>query len=351
MVEGVEVRRVKLSDLRMVYSIHRNAFPKPARARYYEDLMKDKSSPFLVAVDDAGEVLGFISTRTEPVLRAGYHTNSMKIAAFAAQVGKDSEVSNDEIKQRLIEEIQNVFNIGGYEVIYAEVRKSSTPSIEVLKNAGFSCKVRGKYKDGESKVVCTFSEVPFDEMKDKTIKIERMRYNHLNRVMMLHNNNLKAQKDYFYFSKFMRNSGGVFLVATDSRGRVAGYLAARRQHKNSDDDESPRTLLNFISMAVDDDYRGQGIAKRLVSQLLQEARDSDVEVIKGHVRESNVGARTLYQKMKFKEIPEGQYKDTGEIKYRLHYRIRYPPVLPIIKPYFKPVGLFSLGFIFGRQTR
>ena len=351
MLEGIEFRRVKLSDLNMIYEMHESKFPTPARARYYEELMKDKTAPFYVAVNDSGEVLGFITTRVESRMIRGLQANQMKIAVFASNVGEDSEVDGLEIKRGLVEKVQNDFNTGGYEEIQAQVRKSSKESLKVLREAGFQCVPRGKYKDGETKLICSYTDFEVPDLNDKTIKLEKMNYRHLNRVMALHNNNLKAQKEYAYFRKFMRNSGGVFVVATDARGRVAGYLAARRQYMNPDDEESPRTLLNFISMAVDEKYRGRGIAKSLVRELLRQSEESDVQIIKGHVRESNIGARKLYKKFGFKEIPAGNYKDTGEIKYRLHYRVRHPPLLPIIKPYFRPVGLFALGFIVGRQTR
>ena len=80
----------------------------------------------------------------------------------------------------------------------------------------------------------------------------------------------------------------------------------------------------------------------------KKAKEGDTEVIRGHVRESNKKAIEVYRRLGFRLIPDGKYKDTEEIKYRLHMRLKYPPIWPIIKPYAEKLALVGVGVIIGR---
>ena len=126
---------------------------------------------------------------------------------------------------------------------------------------------------------------------------------------------------------------------------MVGYLAARRQHKITDDETTPYTYLNFVSMAVDKGARGRGLGAILVESMISEAKESDVEVIFGHVRETNNKARELYRKLGFKEKRIGNYKDTEEEKYMIKKRIRLPSVRPYVKPTLKNGAFVAVGYI------
>ena len=162
---------------------------------------------------------------------------------------------------------------------------------------------------------------------------------------MLHNQYLNAQKNYSYFARMMRRKGSVLLVVLDEWGRVVGYLAARRQHQKTDDSNSPYTTLNFVSMAVDKSARGNKLGEALIDQMIYEAKDSDVEIIFGHVREGNEGARKLYRKLGFNEKKIGQYKDTDEDKYLIKKRIRFPSLKPYAYPTLKNGALVAFGYL------
>ena len=98
-------------------------------------------------------------------------------------------------------------------------------------------------------------------------------------------------------------------------------------------------------MAVDRGVRGKGLGSILVESMISEAQESDVEVIFGHVRESNRKARELYRKLGFREKSIGNYKDTEEEKYMIRKRIRLPSVKPYVKPTLKNGILVAVGYI------
>lgn len=57
--------------------------------------------------------------------------------------------------------------------------------------------------------------------------------------------------------------------------------------------------LHILNVAVDPDLRGQGVGKRLMEHLLEEAQALSVRAITLEVRESNQSAIRLYEKAGF----------------------------------------------------
>jgi len=340
-MEGVQIKKVRNVHLPDVYTIHESSFPNPASKRYYERLKADKKSPFYVAINDEGDVVGFVATRYE---RPRPMKEGVLIVSALACDGGTGEGALDEkgINDALLDALMTQVRIGGYSEIQADVRESKTESIELFTDYGFEGKSVGKYTGGETKIRFIYQ---FDiDVISGDFQLERASYKHLSRVMMLHNEYLKAQKDYAYFSRILRNKGSVFLVVEDGLGRVVGYLAARRQHRKTGDDTTPFTYLNFVSMGVDERARGNRLGQVLVERLIEEAKASDVEVIFGHVREENVAARNLYQKLGFREKYVGNYKDTDEKKYYIQKRIRLPSLRPYLKPTAKNGILIAVGY-------
>ena len=343
-----QVKKMRLKYLPQVYSLHQDTFPSPANARYYETLRNEKESPFYVAINDDDEVLGYIATRLikakpfNPYLNE-YKLPSLLVAAFATQKMEDNISEAEKIKSELLKALMVQVRIGGYELIQGDVRESNEASKKVFTEFGFSMKEQGKYKDGEVKQRYTYDfEI---ELISTEFSIERASYKHLNRIRMLHNEHLLAQKDYSYFSRILQRKGSVMIVVIDEYGRVVGYLAARRQHRKTDDKETPYTNLNFVSMAIDKTARGNKLGKAMVERLIIEAKESDIEVIKGNVRETNFHARKLYAELGFKETQVGNYKDTEEGKYLIRKRIRYPSIKPYIRPTLKNGSLVAIGYL------
>jgi ribosomal protein S18 acetylase RimI-like enzyme len=349
-MDSFKIRKVKTADLESIYEIHKGKFPKPASPRYYETLKSIKSSPFYVAIDQDSEdeqVIGFIAIRVKRDLIDGVWDSYMSVASIATSVDKEAPFTNEEVEKRLIQRVVDDFDNGGFYGIYAELRESSKTSLKCFEELGFSLKAKGKYKDGEKKIVRYYLEDLSEVSGD--VEIKRMNYKNLNRVLQLHNTYLKSSKQIGYYHNLMRNQGAVNLVAVDSKGRVFGYLCARRQLNDSEDANSRRDTLNFTTMVVDDRARGKGIGTALVETMIEQAKEGGIEIIRGDVRETNTGARKLYQKMGFKEKAIGEYKDTGELKYRITKRLRLPPLSSKTKRNLERAIILLFGYVIGRR--
>ena len=350
----IQIKKMRAKYIPQVYDLHSLSFPTPANPRYYEVLIYEKESPFYVAINDDDEVLGYLATRIKRKtnytqgnnlmpLNADFKHPSLTIAAFTTQKDEENEYGVEKVKSELMKALMVQVRIGGYELIEADIRNSNLSSMKIFTDFGFSKKDNGKYKDGEGKTQYSYD---FDiEYISSDFRIERAKYKHLNRIRMLHNQYLLAKKDYSYFSRLIQNKGGVVLALVDEYGRVVGYLAARKQHKITNDKESPYTHLNFVSMAIDESVRGNKLGKVLVEKMILEAKEGDVEIIKGHVRESNTHARKLYKELGFREIILEKYKDTEENKIKISKRIRYPSIKPYIKPTIKNGSLVAVGYL------
>lgn len=83
---------------------------------------------------------------------------------------------------------------------------------------------------------------------------------------------------------YMNSGNMIFIVAKDAE-RLAGYIAILKALDESD----------LVSIAVDENYRGMGIARELLDIGCGMARDSGIRLIHLEVRESNDAARSLYE--------------------------------------------------------
>lgn len=59
---------------------------------------------------------------------------------------------------------------------------------------------------------------------------------------------------------------------------------------------------NITNMAVDKEYRKNGIGEALMKEMEKRGRQKDVDIFFLEVRQSNAAARRLYDKMGYKEI-------------------------------------------------
>ena len=154
---------------------------------------------------------------------------------------------------------------------------------------------------------------------------------------------LPLKREISYFTNIMDKRDSIFLVALDSNSQVVGYIACRPERKKGFK-TGPLTRLNFVSMAVDEKYRGWGIAKALIKDMIVEAKElPNMEMIYGHVRGKNRGARKLYRRMGFRHRKIGYYEDDGDSKYRLFKRIRLPSIKPYFKKYKNEIIWFGVG--------
>ena len=218
-----QVKKMRIKYLPQVYELHKDSFPNPAKARYYETLRGEKDSPFYIALNDDDEVVGYIATRLikPKIYSRELSLPSLIVAAFTTKKDSENEYQEKKIKDGLLEALMVQLRIGGFEEITADIRESQELSKQVFSDFGFNKTDGGKYKDGEPKLRFTYS---FDiELVSKEFRIERVSYKHLNRVKMLHNKYLLAEKDYGYFSRIMKKKGSVMLAVVDEY--LVGALA------------------------------------------------------------------------------------------------------------------------------
>lgn len=71
---------------------------------------------------------------------------------------------------------------------------------------------------------------------------------------------------------------------------------------------------HVTNIAIHPDYRRRGIGRELLLSLMEVAREFDAIKMTLEVRESNTGAKALYEQLDFKAdgIRKGYYGDTGE---------------------------------------
>ncbi|MEM2128265.1 MAG: ribosomal protein S18-alanine N-acetyltransferase [Candidatus Methanomethylicaceae archaeon] len=82
---------------------------------------------------------------------------------------------------------------------------------------------------------------------------------------------------------------GAYIVAV-VRGKVVGYAIGIIRF---------RSLGHIISIAVEKDFRGKGIGKKLLHELIKRLSGMGAKKIRIEVRESNEIAINLYKKMGF----------------------------------------------------
>lgn len=89
----------------------------------------------------------------------------------------------------------------------------------------------------------------------------------------------------------LENPLSLWLVMTDG-DTVAGYVGSQSVMGEAD----------MMNLAVQPDYRRQGIGEKLVSALVKELAQSDVHCLTLEVRASNEAAIALYGKLGFTQV-------------------------------------------------
>jgi [ribosomal protein S18]-alanine N-acetyltransferase len=106
-------------------------------------------------------------------------------------------------------------------------------------------------------------------------------------------------------------------VGRDDDGRVAGYLCLWEVA-----DE-----VHITNVAVRPDMRRQGIARTLLTSVIDNARARAFKIVVLEVRPSNHNALTLYESFGFKVVGRrhGYYYDTGEDALVMEIGLRAQP--------------------------
>lgn len=88
------------------------------------------------------------------------------------------------------------------------------------------------------------------------------------------------------------------------QGEVAGYCLAMNL----------TSMVHILNLAVHPSWRGRGVARRLVDEILRKASESGRLCAVLEVRKSNTAARSLYESLGFVQVStwRGYYSDTNE---------------------------------------
>ena len=138
----------------------------------------------------------------------------------------------------------------------------------------------------------------------KKIVIERMTIDDIENVLKVENDCFSTpwSRDSFV-RELVENKIALYLVAKIENIAV-GYIGVWK-------------ILNeghITNVAVHSDYRGKGIATRLISELLSLCEEDGIDAFTLEVRRSNIVAQNLYKKFQFAEcgFRKGYYQDTKE---------------------------------------
>lgn len=83
----------------------------------------------------------------------------------------------------------------------------------------------------------------------------------------------------------------IYVVARKA-GKIAGYCGAWISFEEAD----------IMNVAISKEYRRQGIAEQMLLFLMEKAKEKGVERFTLEVRESNIAAINLYEKLGFKSV-------------------------------------------------
>ncbi len=111
------------------------------------------------------------------------------------------------------------------------------------------------------------------------------------------------------FLTFLENNPDTFLVA-EYNGRIIGYVMAYLR---------PDLEGHIMSIAVDPDYRGNGIGSALLTEAIERLINEGARYIGLEVRVSNEKAIRLYESLGFRKLKRiiGYYADGEDAYYML----------------------------------
>ena len=361
-----KVRDAKKSDIKTIKEIYEKLYISKPKEDYFNYFLSMKNVPFLVAELEDKTVVGYLASRI----------NVMKDKVYIASIGVLPDYANSGVEGQMISIIGDFCKSQRVKYIGTHIRGTNTFLRLQFKNKGFYEKLDGKFKNNDDKYLYMKQYVYFGTPASGNFKVTRkepesfrwgyfqpakpekklpppvegvytisgdVKYEDIPAITKMHNKFMGKNRGSDYFYKIYQSKSNPILVVRDSNKTVIGFLAARLQTKPiyqvkegkkvmTQKSGGVKNRLNFVSMAVDDNWRGQGIAKKLILALFDEAnKNKKVEAIFGHVRQNNVSAIGLYRKMGFKVRVVGYYEDTKEIKYEIYKRIRLPDIKPFLR--------------------
>ena len=139
-------------------------------------------------------------------------------------------------------------------------------------------------------------------MSPAPVAVRRLTYADLPQVTAIERRAFPTPWSLAMFVLELSKPAGVCLAAV-SGGAVAGYLICSRYD----------TVWHVMNVSVDPDRRREGIALRLLEELIERVDDPDAQYTL-EVRESNHGAIALYERFGFRSagVRRRYYQDNGE---------------------------------------
>jgi ribosomal-protein-alanine N-acetyltransferase len=105
---------------------------------------------------------------------------------------------------------------------------------------------------------------------------------------------------------------GVVLVSEEA-GKLAGFICAK----------AVAGEWEIENVVVAPEFLRRGIASRLLSRLIQQARNAEASAILMEVRESNEPARRLYEKRDFREVGSRRAYYNDPVENAILYTLRF----------------------------
>jgi len=124
------------------------------------------------------------------------------------------------------------------------------------------------------------------------IQIERMGSKDLDEIVRLEKESFTDPWPRKAFEIQLGDGSSIMLAARAAAGEIIGYLCAYLIFEE----------LQLASVAVKEGFRRQGIARRLILEMMRHGRGVGAKEIWLDVRESNEAARRLYEELGFKEV-------------------------------------------------
>jgi len=146
--------------------------------------------------------------------------------------------------------------------------------------------------------------------------IRRCTIEDLEGVIDVNERELPEDYPYFFYKSILDNFPESFLVATNSHGRIVGYVMWRVERIPAKDSLRLLSKGHLVSIAVSTASRRKGIASDLLAHSMPAIEKSNITEYVLEVRVSNYGAIDLYKTFGFEieSIKKKYYRD-GENAY------------------------------------
>lgn len=150
---------------------------------------------------------------------------------------------------------------------------------------------------------------------EKSINIRSLKQDDMDRIYEIEAASIKHLTPLSLLSSYYRITANDFLVA-EIGGHVIGYVVTIR-------DAQCYFEGHVLSIAVDPNYRRQGVGTALILKSMDMLRNNGSRKLYLEVKESNSAAREFYRKLGFREIGRyRRYYQDGEDAIRMVKRLK-----------------------------